>query len=334
MAAERKEKIIRVLQVLQTTDKKTPINATQIVDKLENEYVIGKTDRRSIYRDVKMLQYCGYPIVQARDKKKGWYMDKHAFDDWEIKVMMDAVQQARCVSVEEAKNIREKLLDLTSNRGRSRFSHMMMPLPHNVEADRKIGEYIEIMLEAIFLHKKIEFQYTEINDKMEKVLRREGKIYKLNLYTIYWADNNYYLIGAHDNHDGLTSYRLDRVENLTMSDEYSIDAKEKIGPNPEKYIQDYIEKSVNHFDGKAMRIEIEYEPNQVANAILYDFVGNDVRVRKQTNGRCRAVFTKMNSVTLIGWFMQYANMFRVVGPEELKNELQGQLKKAINSYQE
>ena len=55
MAAERKEKVIRVLQILQTTDKKTPVNATQIVDKLENEYVIGKTDRRSIYRDVKML---------------------------------------------------------------------------------------------------------------------------------------------------------------------------------------------------------------------------------------------------------------------------------------
>lgn len=334
MAAERKEKIIRVLQILQTTDKKTPINATQIVDKLENRYLIGKTDRRSIYRDVKMLQYCDYPIEQAKDKKQGWYMKQHAFEDWEIKVMMDAVQQARCVSMEEAKNIRKKLLELTSNRGRSRFSHIMMPLPHNVEADKKIGEYIEIMLEAIFLHKKIEFQYTEINDKMEKVLRREGKIYKLNLYTLYWSDNNYYLIGAHDNHEGLTSYRLDRVENLTMSDEYSIDAKEKIGPNPENYIQDYIEKSVNHFDGKTMQIEIEYEPNQVTNAILYDFVGNDVRVRKQQNGKCRASFSKMNSVTLIGWFMQYANMFRVVEPEELKNELLKQLKKAINSYQE
>lgn len=62
---------------------------------------------------------------------------------------------------------------------------------------------------------------------MEKILRREGKVYILNLYTIYWSDNNYYLIGSHDNHDGLTSYRLDRIENLTISEEYSIDAKER-----------------------------------------------------------------------------------------------------------
>ena len=30
MAAERKEKVIRVLQILQTTDKKTPVNATHV----------------------------------------------------------------------------------------------------------------------------------------------------------------------------------------------------------------------------------------------------------------------------------------------------------------
>lgn len=126
--------------------------------------------------------------------------------------MLDSVQQARCVSVHEANEIRNKLLNLTSQRGRSRFSHMIMPLPGNVRGVGQIGEYIEIMLEAMYLHKKIQFQYTEINNAMEKVLRKEGKMYQLNLYTIYWSDNNYYLIGSHDNHDGLTNYRLDRIE--------------------------------------------------------------------------------------------------------------------------
>lgn len=331
MATERKEKVIRVLQILQTTDVKTPINATQIIDILENEYMIGKTDRRSIYRDVKMLQSCGYQIEQAKDKKLGWYMDRHTFDDWEIKVMMDAVQQARCVSLDEAKSIRKKLLGLTSKRGRSRFTHMMMPVSCNADTDTKFGVYIETMLEAMFMHRKIKFQYTEINDNMEKVLRRGGKIYSLNLYTIYWSDNNYYLIGTHDNHDGLTSYRLDRIENLEMADEPMIDAKEKIGQNPELYIQEYIKKSVNHFSGETIRIKVEYEPNQVTNAILYDFAGSGIRVTKQANGSCIAVFSKMNSVTLTGWFLQYANLFKVIEPKQLRNELDTKLKEAIKN---
>ena len=82
-------------------------------------FIIGKVDRRSIYRDVRLLQSCGYAIEQSKDKKMGWYMEKHAFEDWEIKIMMDAVQQARCVSVDEAKELRERLLALTSKRGRS-----------------------------------------------------------------------------------------------------------------------------------------------------------------------------------------------------------------------
>lgn len=332
MAVERKEKLIRVLQLLETTDENTPINASYIVDKHENEFTVGKTDRRSIYSDIKLLQSCGYKIKQAKDRRKGWYMEKHAFDDWEIKIMMDSIQQARCVSVKEAQNIRDKLLDLTSKRGRSRFAHMMLPLSCNMNVDTRIGEYIEIMLEAMFKHKKIEFQYTEINDKMEKVLRRDGKLYKLNLYTIYWSENNYYLIGSHDNHDGLTSYRLDRIENLTMSDEQAIDAEEKLGVNPEMIIRDFIQKSVNHFHGDTIRIEVEYEPNQVTNAILYDFAGDKVSVTKAENGKNRAVFKKMYSVTLIGWFMQYANMFQVVRPEELKNNIISNLDNARELY--
>ena len=144
---------------------------------------------------------------------------------------------------------------------------------------------------------------------------------------------SYYLIGSHDNHEGLTSYRLYRIENLTMSEEYLIDAKEKIGQNPELYIQEYIEKSVNQFSGESIRIVVAYEPNQVTNAILYDFAGSSVKVRKQPNGSCTAVFSKMNSVTLMGWFMQYANMFKVIEPEKLRNELQEQLKKAIKNYE-
>ena len=44
----------------------------------------------------------------------------------------------------------------------------MLPLSGNVSTNTSIGIYIELMLEAMFMHKKIEFQYTEINDKMQK----------------------------------------------------------------------------------------------------------------------------------------------------------------------
>lgn len=171
MATERKETMIRVLQIMESTDEKSPLNAKQIAQKLEDEYQLEKVHRTTIYEDIKMLQSCGYPIENCENARNGYYMKSHAFDDWEIKIMMDAVQQAKCVSVDEAIAIRNKLLTLTSDRGRSRFSHMIRPFTDNSNVEQPVGHYIEMMLEAIYLHKKVEFQYTEINNDMKKVSR-------------------------------------------------------------------------------------------------------------------------------------------------------------------
>ena len=149
------------------------------------------------------------------------------------------------------------------------------------------------------------------------MLRREGKKYSLNLYEIYWSDNTYYLIGAHDHYDRLTSYRLDRIENLEISQSDAIDAVEKIGPNPELIIRKYIEESVNHFLGETVRIEVEYKPEPATNAILYDFVGKNVSVQK------------LNSVTLLGWFMKYMDKFMVIEPQMLRENIKTKLENTL-----
>ena len=144
-------------------------------------------------------------------------MEKHLLEDWEIKLMLDSVQQARCVSVHEANEIRNKLLNLTSQRGRSRFSHMIMPLPGNVRGVGQIGEYIEIMLEAMYLHKKIRFQYFQWNVKKEMELRHGGAYYHISPWGLSWDDENYYLI-AYDSEAGIIKhYRVDKMLKIELS---------------------------------------------------------------------------------------------------------------------
>lgn len=250
MATERKNKLLRVLQILETTDEKSPMNAAQIICTLDLEFDLENVSRGAIYDDINSLISCGYKIRQCEDIKKGWYMEDHTFEDWEIKIMMDTIQQAKCVSADEASVMKKKLLGLISDRSRSRFAHLITQNgSHNIQ-NVQVGQYIEMMLEAMYTGRKIEFQYTELTDDLQKVLKRNGHIYKLNLYTIYWAGNNYYLIGAHDHREELTNYRLDRVLNLTISQEAAVPAREKIGANPDLFIQSYIERSVLCFWGK------------------------------------------------------------------------------------
>lgn len=53
-----------------------------------------------------------------------------------------------------------------------------------------------------------------------------------------------------------------------------------------------------------------------------------VSVRPLDNGKYKAVFKKMDSVTLVGWFVQYANRFKVISPESLKGKIIENLEQA------
>lgn len=76
MAKERKEKLLRILQIMGTTDEKSPINASGVIDMLENKYNLGKFDRRSIYQDILMLQSCGETITYQDGMSIGGYSCK------------------------------------------------------------------------------------------------------------------------------------------------------------------------------------------------------------------------------------------------------------------
>ena len=59
-----------------------------------------------------------------------------------------------------------------------------------------------------------------------------------------------------------------------------------------------------------------------------------VSVRPLEKGKYKAVFKKMDSVTLVGWFVQYANRFKVISPESLKGKIIENLEQAQSIYRE
>ena len=59
-----------------------------------------------------------------------------------------------------------------------------------------------------------------------------------------------------------------------------------------------------------------------------------VSVRSLEKGKYKAVFKKMDSVTLVSWFVQYANRFRVISAESLKGKIIENLEQAQSIYSE
>lgn len=70
--ADSNETIIRLLQIMHTTDEKSPLNAPQIIDIMRNQYC-QKMGRDTVYNGIQTLQYCGYDIRQCSNRKLGWH---------------------------------------------------------------------------------------------------------------------------------------------------------------------------------------------------------------------------------------------------------------------
>jgi Fe2+ or Zn2+ uptake regulation protein len=106
-------KIVGILEILKQTDKDNPITAQQIIANLENDYGIT-TERKSVYNCIQALQTRQeYKIVQHSDKKKGWYSDKaENFENWEIKVLIDAIWQCEFLSYDICRKITDNLKSL------------------------------------------------------------------------------------------------------------------------------------------------------------------------------------------------------------------------------
>ena len=71
--ADSNETIIRLLQIMYETDERHPLNSTQIIRIMEEEFR-QRIGREAIYHEIRTLQYCGIDIVQCKDKRRGWYM--------------------------------------------------------------------------------------------------------------------------------------------------------------------------------------------------------------------------------------------------------------------
>ena len=70
---ESKIKILKVLDILSSTDEKSPVTASKICELLKAEGI--DAERKSVCRDINTLIKYGYKITLCHDNKLGYYME-------------------------------------------------------------------------------------------------------------------------------------------------------------------------------------------------------------------------------------------------------------------
>ena len=317
---------LRVLEILKDTDEEHPLTSGAILDKLENLYGI-LAERKAIGRDVEDLRYCGYDIYQHEDNKKGWYLE-HSFEDWELKILMDAVQSAKFLDQPSTDKLSDKLRGLTSADSRRTLSLM------TVQADSKRGDrqtkyVIDNVLRAMRIHKKVLFEYVYTDERKQSVPKFPEGTKPVSPYALIWRKDKYYLIGSFDG-ETASYYRLDRIRNINIRDEAAVPLQEIFGSNAEQKLKTFIKRNVYNKKGEEVRLQLSISCNSVDTVL--DSFGDEVRVHSNEDGTLSAYVSVSDSEGLYTWLMHHAQECAVIEPKHVRNEMRRRLEKMLDDY--
>lgn len=325
--AETKLKCLRVLEILQGTDLNNPLTTAQIEQQLGLFDLVA--ERKSINRDIRVLNAAGYDIRRCADNKKGYYLANRQFANWELKVLIDAIVSAKFLSDADSQAITAKLRRLASNDSAKLLSRVTPVNNHIKAANPMIPANIDTLLEGIRTRHKVQFQYQYTDAKMTRQLRKDGYFYVVNPYALTWKDEHYYLICNLDKYDNLAYYRLDRMVNMSILDRPVKEATTLLGENPAHRINEYVSTAIYCHTGDKINLRLLCQYGLEDEII--DYFGAGIFHQNHAAGfECHV--RVMHSQGLIYWLMQHGPKVKVLYPETVRDELIASLQATLAQY--
>lgn len=322
------ERLLKLREILfNETDETNELAMEQIIELLKMEF--GKdyeVDQRAILRDIDDLINQNFEIfITRRAAGKKYYSHKNKrFEQYELRLLINAILSARFITKKEAERLIEKVKGLTSKPLAAK-----LPNPTHYESSirstyQQLRYEIDQINTAISESRKIRFQYGKFNIEKEFVLNREGEFYKVSPYALIWKNDYYYLIGILNEEKKFRHFRVDRMRNVDCTEESFL----KTDIN----ISDYINKSFNMYAGDEQWVTLKFKHSLVN--VMIDYFGLDANMKKldEEYGQLRVKANR--SEGLVRWLLNWGSDVKVVEPQDLVEELSGEIQKMKQLYEE
>ena len=319
---EKKTSALAMLEILKEySDEKHPLSREEIITHLSSSYGIN-LDRRTIYKNIGMLQDYGYDISTYRDNNVGYFLRDRQFEKSEVFLLCNVIHASNMIPSAASKQLIRKLLSTQSRYVTDEF-HDAVYIENNAKKENKEFFYnIEILSDAIAEHKAIVFNYLTY-DINKKLVNKREKLYEVSPYSLVYANERTYLIAKTRNHEGMTHYRVDKMKNISVDNS----AYEKPLKKTDPY--EYARNKLYMFHGDESMIALKCDYAILDDII--DYFGKEVTVYGLDEEHFMANI-KAPKQGMIYYASQYLEHLEIVEPLELREELKEYLKKGLRKY--
>ncbi len=328
MAAGEKQalKMLYLLKIFnEETDESHPLTASEIINRL-SQYGVNE-ERRTLYRDLDMLEEYGLDIIQGKNGRQTFYYLGHRdFELPELKLLVDSVQSSKFITERKSRELIKKLESFVSKHDAQHLHRQVVIAGRVKTMNESIYYNVDILHEAINTDRQIRFHYYQWNTCKEMEFRHNGAWYEVSPWVLMWADENYYLVAFDDREQTIKHYRVDKMVHL------SVCANARLGKAEFSTfdVARYRKGVFGMFGGEIQNVRIRAENRMVG--IFIDRFGKDLIIVPDGEGCFATTVEVAVSGQFLGWMVSLGNAAEITGPEPVVERMRQEIRRLSAQY--
>ena len=319
----QKLKIFYILDYLQkNSHQEHPVRAAELLSMLERQHNIV-CDRKTVYSDIAALQDYGVDIVSIPGKNGGYYIASRNFELPELKLLIDAVQSSRFLTERKSRELIEKLCNQCSIHDARLMRRDVLVSGRVKSMNETIYYNVDAIQEAIAQNRQITFRYFDWG--MDGKRRYRNRDYTASPYGLCQDHENCYLLALSPRH-GVTSYRVDRMSHIQLSQEARTPCPELTGKN----LIEHANRLFQMYSGETADVKLRFHRDLVN--VVIDRFGRDTMLIP--DGEDHFVFTVNVAVSpmFLSWVIGFGNKAKVLYPQSVIDACRAMCQEALSQY--
>lgn len=324
-SANQKLKCLYLRQfLLENTDEAHPVTVSQMIDYLARHDIAA--ERKSIYDDIDGLRSYGLDIEYRKAQDGGYFIANREFQLPELKLLVDAVQSSKFLSLRKSNELIAKLEKLAS-RHEAQALRRQVYVTHRIKnMNESIYYNVDALHSAIAAGSRITFRYFDWDMNGKKKYRHEGKRYRISPWALLWDDENYYLVGYDAEHAERRHYRVDKMESITQTGEERLGKELFAGFDPAAYSR----KVFGMYGGEPQKVTLRFESSM--SNIVFDRFGRELILTPDREGGFTVTVEIVPSPQFFAWLTGLGVPVKILSPQPIVQQFCDYLQSVLDAY--
>lgn len=284
-------------------------------------------DRKSLYDDLEALRVLGIEVIGEKEGRNYVYhVGKKQFEIAELKLLVDAVQSSKFITVKKSGELIRKLTGFASEHEAAQLNRQVVVQGRIKTMNESIYLVIDSIHRAISENRRIRYEYMRWNLR-KRLERRKSKPYEVSPWALVWDSENYYLIAYDAEAEMIKHFRVDKMRNITLTDRRR-EGRELFN---ELDLATYASVIFGMFGGEITRVKLQFENGLVG--VLLDRFGREIPIHPaDREGWSETSVDVAVSDNFLGWVFSLGKSIEIIEPGSVVDRFKRQITSILECY--